>query len=432
MGGKRELNLLLRGARRELQETQEQTAIAVGELLGQPIDPEYIGRLERGVVTWPNAEYRAAFQQHFGVTSPGELGFYCRRSQPRPPEADNVKRRVFISTLPLPLVASTGEPLVRLVTRANSEPTKLPRRVGAEHVAQVRDLVSQAYQLDHRWGGGQVREVLGAQMRWAVGLLNAHVDPDISDDLHSAVGWLAAQSGWSCHDVGVNAAAQHYIEVALRCAEQADDWDLRAYAYSDLSRILAYGGDGDMALTASQQSQIRSDRLTPLTRAFLASVEARAHAKRGDGQSAVAAVRHAEEHFAAIVPANETPSNLMFLPPTKLAGDTGHALWPVAMRGEHVATTIELLRSAANSYPADKARARALCELRLASLMFAQADPAEAVTVATSALGHASTLSSQRIRDSLTELRRHTAHPRYRTVPGLAPLRDRITRTLAA
>ncbi|MCA1705344.1 MAG: hypothetical protein LC808_19635, partial [Actinobacteria bacterium] len=402
MGGKRELNLLLRGARQELQETQEQTAVAIGELLGRPVDPEYIGRLERGVVTWPNAEYRAAFQQHFGVASPRELGFYCRRSQPQPVEADKVKRRVFISTLPLPLVASAGEPLARLVHLANSEPTDLPRRVGAEHVAQVRELVSQAYQLDHQWGGGQVREILGAQMRWAVGLLEAAVDPAVSDDLHSAVGWLAAQSGWSCHDVGANGAAQRYIEVAVRCAEQADDWDLRAYAYSDLSRILAYGGDGDMALTASQQSQIRSDRLTPLTRAFLASVEARAHAKRNDGQSAIAAVRRAEEHFTAIVPANETSENLLFLPPTKLAGDTGHALWPVAMRGQHVGTTLELLRSAADSYPSHKARARALCELRLASLMFAQGDPAEAITVATSALDHAGTLRSQRIRDNLT------------------------------
>ena len=432
MGGTRELNLLLRGARQGLRETQEQTAVAIGELLGRPVDTEYIGRLERGVVTWPNAEYRAAFQQHFGVASPGELGFYCRRSQPQPVEADNVKRRVFISTLPLPLVASAGEPLARLVNLANSESTELLRRVGAEHVAQVRELVSQAYRLDHRWGGGQVREMLGAQMRWAVGLLDAHADPAVSHDLYSAVGWLAAQSGWSCHDVGANGAAQHYIEVALRCAEQADDWDLRSYAYSDLSRILAYGGDGDMALTASQQSQIRSDRLTPLTRAFLAAVEARAHAKRGDGEGAIAAVRRAEEHFAVIVPANETPSNLMFLPPTKLTGDTGHALWPLAMRGQHVATTVELLRSAADSYPPNKARARALCELRLASLTFAQGDPAEAVTVATSALDHARTLRSQRIIDNLTELQRHTAHPRHRSVPGIAPLQERITQTLAA
>lgn len=33
MGGKRELNLLLRGARSVLRETQEQTATAIGELL---------------------------------------------------------------------------------------------------------------------------------------------------------------------------------------------------------------------------------------------------------------------------------------------------------------------------------------------------------------------------------------------------------------
>ena len=432
MGGERKLNLLLRGARLSLRETQEQTAVAIGELLGRPVDPEYIGRLERGVVTWPNAEYRAAFQQHFGVASPGELGLYCRRSQPQPVEADNVKRRVFISTLPLPLVASAGEPLVRLVNLANNEPTDLPRRVGREHVEQVRGLVAQAYQLGDRCGGGQIREMLGAHMRWAVSLLDAHIDPAISADLYSAVGRLAAYSGWSCHDMGADAAAQRYFEVALRCAEQADNWTLRADTYSDLSRMLQYNGDADTALTVAQQSQIRSDRLTPLNRSCLAAVEARAHGKRGDGQSCLSAVRRAEEHFTAVIPENETPAMLTYYSPARLAGDTGQALLPVAMRGQHVTTTTGLLRSAVDSYPAGKERPRALCELRLSALMFAQGDPAGAVTVATSALDHARTLRSQRIIDNLTELQRLAAHPRHRSVPGIALLHERITQTLAA
>ncbi|MGH3909051.1 MAG: hypothetical protein ACRDTE_33470 [Pseudonocardiaceae bacterium] len=432
MGGNRELNLLLRAARLGMRETQEQTAAAIGELLGRPVDPEYIGRLERGVVTWPNVEYRAAFQQHFGAaSSPSELGFYCRRSQPRPVEADNVKRRVFISTLPLPLVTSAGEPLARLVNLANSEPTDLPRRVGAEHVAQVRGLMAQADQLDHTWGGGQIRELLGAQMRWAVSLLDAYIDPAISTDLYSAVGWLAAKSGWSCHDVGANTAAQYYFEIALRCAEQADNWDLRADTYADLSRMYQHGGDGERALTMSQHSQVRSDRLTPLARACMAAVEAGAHGTRGDAQGCLTGIRRAEEHFAAAVPGNETPAMLAFFSPAELAEDTGQALWPLAMRGHHDQTTIGLLRSAAASYPDSYARSRARCELRLASLMFAQGDPAEAVTVATSALAHARTLRSVRIRDNLTELHRQTAHPRHRTVPGIAPLHEHITQTLA-
>lgn len=396
------------------------------------MDPEYIGCLERGVVTWPNAEYRDAFQQHFGVASPGELGFYCHRFQPKPVEADNVKRRVFISALPLPLVASAGEPLARLVNLANAELTDLPRRVGAEHVEQVRRLVAQSWELGDQWGGGLVREMLGAQMRWAVSLLDAHVDPAVSDDLHSAVGRLAAYSGWSCHDMGADTAAQRYFEIALRCAEQADDWTLRADTYSDLSRMLQYGGDADTALTVAQQSQIRSDRLTSLNRACLAAVEARAHGKRGDDQSCLAAVRRAEEHFAAVIPINETPTMLAYYSPARLAGDTGQALWPVSMRGQHVATTVELLQSAAESYPSTKARPRALCELRLASLMFAQGDPAEAVAVASSALDHAGSLRSQRIVDNLTELHRLAGHPRHRSMSGVAPLQQRITETLAA
>lgn len=432
MSGTREPNPLLRAARGELRETQEQTAAALGELMERTVDPEYIGRLERGVVTWPNAEYRAALQHHFGVTSPGELGLYCRRSQPKQLEADDMKRRIFLNTLPLPLVVSGGASLSTLINMANAELTDLPRRVGLEHLEHLRMLVSQAYELQNRWGGGMVRDLLGAQMRWAVGLLDAHVDPAIAADLHTEVGWFADFTGWACHDVGANIAAQRYFEVALRCAEQAANWDLWADAYSNVSRMLAYGGDGETALTMSRQSQIRPDRLSPLARACMAVVEAIAHGRSADGQSCLAAVRRAEKHFASTVPANETATMLDFFSPAELAADSGYALLPLAMRGQHVTTTVELLRSAAGSYPGDKARSRGLVELRLASLLLAQADPAEAVAVAADALDGVGSVHSQRITDLLTELQRLTAHPRHRSVTGVAALRQRISDTLAA
>lgn len=430
MGGIREPNLLLRAARLELRETQEQTAAAIGELMERPVDPEYLGRLERGVVTWPNAEYRAAFQQHFGVASPGELGFYCRRSQPKQVE-DDVRRRVFVNALPLPLVMSGGQSLATLVHLANAELTDLPKRVGSEHLEQLRAMISQASQLSRRWGGGMVRDLLGVQMRWAVGLLDAEVDPAIADELYSEVGWFAGFTGWACHDVGANTAAQRYYGVALHCAAQSDNWELRADAYSCVSRILVYTGDVDAALTMSQQSQIRSDRLSPLARTCTVGVEAMVHGARGDAESALAAVRRAEEHFTSAVPANETAVMLDFVSPAQLALDSGHALLPLAMRGQHVATTVELLRSAAESYPAAKARPRATAQLRLASLLFAQGDPAEAVAVATSALDGAGAVRSRRIVDLLTELQRRTTDPRHRRVAGVDALRQRISDTLA-
>lgn len=431
MGGQRELNVLLRGARVALRETQEQTAWAISELLGHPVDPEYIGRLERGVVTWPHARYRDAFQRHFGVASPGELGFYCRRSQPRRVEADTVRRRVFFNAVPLPLVMS-GEPLTRLVNLAHAEPDPIPRLVGREHVEQVRAMVTQAQELANRLGGGQVRDLLGFQIRWAVGLLGANVDPAVSDELHSAVGWLSGFGGWNCHDVGADTAAQHYFEVALHCGEQGGDWVHRADVYSCLARMFVYRGEGEAALTAAQQSQLRSDRLTPLARASAVAVEASAYGVRGDVQSALAAVGRAEEHFAAVVPANEAPIMLVYFSPAWLASDSGYALLPLALRGQHVQTTIGLLRSGVEFSHPGRARGRALDELRLAWLLFVQGDPAEAVAVATGALDNAGTVRSRRIVDLLNTLQRLAADPRYRGVPGLVPLRQRLTDTLIA
>jgi len=429
MEGKRASNFLLRQARQARRETQEQTAQTVGELLDHPVDPEYIGRLERGVVSWPNAGHRSAFRTHFGVASDAELGFYCRRSESSLREADDVRRRAFLSALPLAAMPGT-EPLAALVSLANDEPTPMPRRVGLEQVEQVRAVVTQVDQLSHRFGGGVVREMLGAQMRWAVDLLDAHVDRAASDELHSVIGDLAAYAGWSSHDVGADTAAQRYYQVALRCAEQADDWNLRAEAVSDMARIAQYGGDGETALTLSQQAQVRADRLTPLRRACLAAVEAGAHGQRGDANACLAAVGRAEDHFAAADPANETPGMVAFYSSAQLAGDSGHALWPLALRGQHVHTAADRLRRATDSYPVGYARSRTLGLTRLASLTFAQGDPAEAVGVATDALDGTGSVQSHRVADNLIALRRVAR--RHRGVPGVAPLRQRITRTLAA
>lgn len=81
--------------------------------------------------------------------------------------------------------------------------------------------------MDKQFGDGWVREMLGAQLRWVVSLLDAHVDPAAKGGLHSSVGALARYTGWSTHDMGLDTAAQRYCEVALHCAEQADDWSLR-------------------------------------------------------------------------------------------------------------------------------------------------------------------------------------------------------------
>ena len=45
------------------------------------INGNYVSKLERGVITWPNRAYRQAFRTLFGVASDADLGFYPSRTR---------------------------------------------------------------------------------------------------------------------------------------------------------------------------------------------------------------------------------------------------------------------------------------------------------------------------------------------------------------
>jgi transcriptional regulator with XRE-family HTH domain len=45
------------------------------------INGNYISKLERGVITWPNRAYRQAFGTLFGVSKDPDLGFYPSRTR---------------------------------------------------------------------------------------------------------------------------------------------------------------------------------------------------------------------------------------------------------------------------------------------------------------------------------------------------------------
>ena len=45
------------------------------------IDGNYVSKLERGVITWPNRAYRQAFRTLFNVMNDVELGFYPSRTR---------------------------------------------------------------------------------------------------------------------------------------------------------------------------------------------------------------------------------------------------------------------------------------------------------------------------------------------------------------
>lgn len=387
---------------------------------------QYISRLEIGRITWPNTVYRAALRAVLGVPTDADLGLYCQQVATAGERTHAMHRRDFLATLPT--VALAEHPLGDLIAAATAEPTPPPHRVGLEHAHQIRQLARQADVLDHLHGGGLTREILGAQVRWAIGLLDAHVDRAAEPELLSATGDLCIAAGFACHDGGQAGAARYYLAAALRCAVEADDWELRARALSNMAAVAAYCGDGEDALTLAQQAQIRADRFTPLRRSRLALLEAHAHGRRGDSSACLAAIGRAEDEFAAADPANEPPVLTFFFSPAELAGDSANALHHLALHGSHVDTALNRHREAVAGYSAAHPRSRTLSTTKLATLLLHSGDPAEAVHLGHQALDTAEQLRSRRITDSIRDL--HHATTQHNS-PEVHDLRQRAARALA-
>ena len=67
--------------------TESQVAEEVARLVAaqtgrdMAIGGNYVSKLERGVITWPNRAYRDAFRAFFNAASDAELGFYPSRTR---------------------------------------------------------------------------------------------------------------------------------------------------------------------------------------------------------------------------------------------------------------------------------------------------------------------------------------------------------------
>lgn len=161
-------NHALSGARRARRLTQAQLAERVSARLGldPPLDGNYVSKLERGVHTWPNADYRTAFRKERGVRTDAERGFYCSRSVP--PEEDGVGPGLVTdwsaSNQDSAAVAETATLValrwLMLPAGTLTSRTGTCRQVGHGDIARLRIARSQLKVLDDTMGGG------AAPTRW--------------------------------------------------------------------------------------------------------------------------------------------------------------------------------------------------------------------------------------------------------------------------
>jgi hypothetical protein len=238
---------------------------------------------------------------------------------------------------------------------------------------------------------------------------------------------ISASIGASAFDAYAHNDGRRAFRFAAHCAEEADEWHLRAKIYSWMARQEIWVGNPDRGLTSAELGLARSDRLTATERAMLHTARARAYAKMGEVQQTLSAIGAADDAFAHARP-DEDPPWMAYYDTAQHHGDTGHALYDLALAGHDPAGAGGRLLTAVNGHTDDFVRSRAISGTKLASLVMATGDPQEAAAIGHAALDEVGQLHSRRAADDVRELGRITIqHPKSSEA---AALRERVAATV--
>ncbi len=204
------------------------------------------------------------------------------------------------------------------------------RSVSRADVEAVRDMIALLSQTDQRRGGGHGRTAAMEYLRAdvATSLHGRFPDTDVRRDLFSAAGELAYLCGWMAFDDGDHGAARRHYDIAVELADEAGDPPLaghvlRAMAHQALDLGHRYEA---LALGAAAVEGARHTLASRRERALLGVVHARALAATRQPQSAMNALRQAEEDLTAATPDDEAPSRVFFFGEASLAHETARTL----------------------------------------------------------------------------------------------------------
>ena len=392
-----------------------------------PIDETHIGRIERGDVRWPRADYRAALRAVLGVGSDAELGFLRRRQQPRDPNAGR----------PLPVVelhepagsdpsADTmevvgdlwaqaldrrtllaGAGVATTMTLLAGLPPRLAKSVDLDEVLEVQAAVLAGYRrLEGLLGPRAVFGQAAGSYRLLSGLLQ-HVQ---DTKQWQRVGLLASDTGillaWLHFDLDDYGQTSGLYKELFELAERLGDIDLRAFIAGRQSRTLSEFGQHLEALTfADLAAQIAGSTATPAVRSWLAVTRAYVHASLGqDGDARVAL----DAAAALLDKADEPPpAYLAFYGPPYLQKWAGHTLIRLADSeafAPHEARAA--IDRAHEMWPGDQVRESGEVLAACASARLTDGEIDEAALLTGNAFDVASATGSLRVLRYVTDLRR--------------------------
>ncbi|MGQ0719244.1 MAG: hypothetical protein ACT4NP_18410 [Pseudonocardiales bacterium] len=167
------------------------------------------------------------------------------------------------------------------------------------------------------------------------------------------------------------------------------------------------------------------------TTSSLASIQARAHAAKGDAVSCDRALGQAIERFGTIDPATRPPWGAFFdkIGLASYRGDAHYELAVVKRDPRVAGQAVPLLRHTVDHFGPDYARLRALDLTNLAGAHAIAGDADTAVTVGHQAIDAVTAVSSPRAHNQLRVL--NTVLEPLHTSTGVAELRERLATTAA-
>jgi len=207
-----------------------------------PIDEVHIGKIERGEIRWPNADYRAAFRAVLGATADSDLGFSTRRADHTGSAGDSEAMRSS-EIAPLPsVVGLDGIEAIELLQRV--EATDVGHRTLA---AIAESLGSLCRDYTHIAPAKLLPSLVAFQV--LIGrLLDGRATLAQRRELVSQAGWLSLLTATADLDLGYSRGADANFAAARTMAAETDDLALGAavhetQAWQALSR-------GDLARAA--------------------------------------------------------------------------------------------------------------------------------------------------------------------------------------
>jgi transcriptional regulator with XRE-family HTH domain len=201
-------------------------------------------------------------------------------------------------------------------------------RIGLSDVQRFRTTVEMFAQLDDQFGGGHARQALIQYLSTdANRLLRGRYSDVVARELFSAVGEATLLAAWMTYDsTPTSGLAQRYFVQALGLAHAGDDRLLGASVLDAMSHQATYTHRFSEAanLARAARSGTRGLAMSTLT-AHFHTMEARAHARRGDAKGCDRALADAVREFERRNPAND-PQWIRYFSEVELNLEFGHCL----------------------------------------------------------------------------------------------------------